>query len=297
MRNVAERRHQRQKQYSRQRWTRMIQRIQRRAGSLRKVIMRFALLITGSVLLLLIGLALFSPILEIKQIRVSRTDPRIDAENIQRALAPLFGRHLFFLPPQEVSAMLRQAVPDLRDARITKQYPSVLQLNIGLDPIVAEIVIENPDTPPLTGTGAQTGTGQMIVDPEGQDYLTNEGLYAVYNASQVQTGSATLLKLRVVDWAVRPEPWKPLVDAQFLDVMQSAESELKTQFSSQVTSRTIFVRAREFHLRLQRYSLWFDMRSPLPEQLQRYRIFLQTIGQDKATEYVDLRIKDKIVYK
>lgn len=259
--------------------------------------MRFALLITGSVLLLLIGLALFSPILEIKQIRVSRTDPRIDAENIQRALAPLFGRHLFFLPPQEVSAMLRQAVPDLRDARITKQYPSVLQLNIGLDPIVAEIVIENPDTPPLSGTGSQTGTGQMIVDPEGQDYLTNEGLYAVYNASQVQTGSATLLKLRVVDWAVRPEPWKPLVDAQFLDVMQSAESELKTQFSSQVTSRTIFVRAREFHLRLQRYSLWFDMRSPLPEQLQRYRIFLQTIGQDKATEYVDLRIKDKIVYK
>jgi hypothetical protein len=135
-----------------------------------------------------------------------------------------------------------------------------------------------------------------VTIPEGGEFLTQNGLYVVYEPSQVQTGSG-ILQLHIVDWGARPEPWKQLVDPNMLDLMRGAEAELQTQFGIQTKSRTIFVRAREFHLKTPTYMLWFDTRSPLAEQLQRYRFFLQSVGQGAATQYVDLRLKDKIVYK
>jgi len=39
------------------------------------------------------------------------------------------------------------------------------------------------------------------------------------------------------------------------------------------------------------------MESPLEDQLERYRLFLQAVGKDVAKEYVDLRLRERVVYK
>jgi len=257
--------------------------------------MQFAALVVGGIILLFIGLALFSPILHIREIRIARSDPRIDAELVQQALSPLFGDHLFFLSTNEVADLLEDAVADMREAEITKQYPSTLQIRVTLDPVIAQLTIDDPNRT-QTGSGAQAGSGEVVPAPTTVDYLTSGGLYVVYNKSQVQTASG-LLQLKVVDWEVRPEPWKTLIEPEFLDVMRAAENELRTQFGLTVRTRSVYVRAREFHLQTPTYALWFDMRSPLPEQLQRYRLFLQSTPPGSAKEYIDLRLKDKIVYK
>lgn len=295
---LAERRHKRKKQFFVQRWQRTIQRLQRRAGSLKRVVLQFSVLIVSGLLLMFIGFALFSPILHIREIRVARSDPRIDAEQVQMAVSPLLDEHLFFLSTQQVVDLLEESVPDLRDATVTKQYPSTLRIRVTLDPIIAKLTIEDPDKKPETGTGAAaTGSGEEVVR-KGSDYLTSEGLYVTYFPSQLQDASSGgMLNLRVIDWGVRPEPWKRLVEPQFLDVIRQAESELKSQFGINVRSREVYLRAREFHLITPKYALWFDLRSPLPEQLQRYRMFLQNVGPEAAKEYIDLRLTDKIVYK
>jgi hypothetical protein len=292
-RALVERRHKRRKNYAFQRWQRGFQRLQRRAGSLRAIIMQFAVLIVSGLLLLGVGLALFSSILHIRQIRINRNDPRIDTEQIQRTLAPLFGQHLFFTSTQDVVSLLKNAVPDMEQAEVAKEYPSTLRLRITLDPIIAALTIENP-VQPAAGSGATAGSGQLI--PEGADYLTSKGLYVVYQQSQVQTGSG-LTVLTVVDWGVRPEPWKQLIDPPFVEMMRIAEEQLRTQFALPVRSRIVYIRAREFHLKTPTHSLWFDLRSPVDEQIQRYRMFLQSVGTASAKEYVDLRLKEKIVYK
>lgn len=298
-RNLVQRRHQRAKQQRAQKFQRAVQRIRRRAGSLRKLLMQFAVFIVAGLVLLGIGLALFSPILHIREIRVQRTDPRIDAEKIQMSLGPLFGEHLFFLSTQEVSDLLQASIPDLVRADIVKQYPATLQIRVYLDPIIAQLIIDEPDrTPQQTASGAvvaaQTGAVEI---PEGGEFLTQKGLYVVYQPSQVRVGSGGLLQLRLVDWGERPEPWKRLVEPKMLDVMRSAEGELQTQFGLVTQSREVYIRAREFHLKLPQHTLWFDTRSPLSEQLQRYRFFLQSVGAAAATQYVDLRLTDKIVYR
>ena len=79
--------------------------------------------------------------------------------------------------------------------------------------------------------------------------------------------------------------------------MHNAEQALDEQFGQKVRSRSVYLRAQEFHLLTQQYSLWFDLKSPLEAQLLRYRLFLQTVGKDTAKEYIDLRLTDRVVYK
>ncbi len=260
---------------------------------MRALIVRYLLVLIGSMVALCIGLALFSPILHIREIRVPRSDPRIDAERIQSALKPFFGQHLFFVTSDQVEAAIEAATPDLQSVSVSKQYPVTLSLRVTLDPVIAHLVIEGPDQTPQAGTGTITGTGAVH---EGDDYLTDQGVYVTYNPSQIQTGTG-LLQLTVIDWAVRPEPGKQLVDEEMLTAMRQAEQILQSEFDLPVSRRVVYLRAREFHLKLPAFSLWFDLRTPLDEQLQRFRVYLEQIGATKAKEYVDLRIQGKIVYK
>lgn len=246
------------------------------------------------VTLLIIGLALFSPILAVREIHVARTDLRLDTELIQQSLRPLFGERLPFLSVDSIPPILtsglpdrhRSAVPDLTSVTITKVYPSTLQFRLQLKPIAYRLSIESPDQKTATAPVAASGS----------DFLTDDGMYVVY--TNLQTGSGAKLPLmHIVDWSVRPDPWKALVSTDLLTAMHDAGRILATDFHQPVLSRTIFLRAREVHLKLPAYELWFDLQSPIADQLNRYRVFLAVTPPGAATEYVDLRMSGKVVYR
>jgi hypothetical protein len=96
---------------------------------------------------------------------------------------------------------------------------------------------------------------------------------------------------------VKPDPWKPLLTTEFLQNMKTTEDALQSQFGQLIRNRTVFLRAREYHLQTQTAELWFDLKSPIEEQLARYRLFLQSVPPGSAKQYVDLRIPDKLIYK
>lgn len=271
-----------------------MQRFQRRSESLWSGVRRLAILLGGGIVVLGIGIALFSPVFHVQRIRVARSDPRIDVEQIQRALAPLFNRHLFFLPPEEVQRLLVAQVPDLAGAEATKLYPSTLGVHLTLDPIIARLVIEDPDRARVA-----SGSGSAAAMPSAKtlgDFLTERGMYVAYAPSQVASMTG-MLTVHVVDWGVRPVPGKPLVEPEILSAMRAVEGAIVQDFQQPVKSRTVFVRAREFHMEIPRHTLWFDLRSSQEEQLARYRLFLQSGSAQEAKQYVDLRLKEKIVYR
>lgn len=292
MRSVVQRRHQRQRSYRIQRFRRILQKFQHRVGSMRAMMLRYALVTITSFVLLALGLLLFSPILNVREIRISRADPRIDAEQIRQALSPFFGQHLLLLGPEQIKHAVQAAVPDVADVQVEKDYPSTLILSVTPDPIVARLFIDDPDHA-ATGTGVVTGSGAQS---SLSDYLTDKGVYMTYLPSQVRAGTG-ILDLHVIDWAVRPEPGKVLVESGLLLSMQSAERTLQSEFGLATVSRTVYLRAREFHIRVRGYKLWFDQRSPLAEQLDRYRQFVQYIGLKNVKEYIDLRVQNMVVYR
>lgn len=261
---------------------------------IRSFMLRFALIFFIGLALLLLCIALFSPVLDVREIRVARNDPRLDTELIQRSLSPLFGRRLPLVHVDELIPMLRtditdlhrSAVPDLATVTVRKEYPSTLQVRLTLKPLAYRLSIDSPGqaapAAPAAGSGA--------------DFLTTDGMYVTYTATQAASGSALPL-LHIVDWGVKPNPWRPLVSRELLHEVEKAEAALAERYTQTVTNRTIFLRAREYHLKVGGLTLWLDLRSPLDEQLLRYEVFRNTVPAGTAKQYVDLRVEDKIIYK
>lgn len=264
-------------------------RIERRSAVVVGIIRRFAWV--GMVLVAIgaVAVALFSPIFTVQEMRVIRSDARIDIEQVQRSLAPLFGRHMLLLSNREVQMLLENDVPELQDATIAKEYPDLVEVRIALQPIAARLDIVEPDEAVTTETGAIEGVER--------DFLTTEGLYVRYTPAQVVNASSGTYLIKLVDWGARPTPFERLIEPEFLNLLLQAQRSIEGEFQQRVTERSIYLRAQEVHLQTERFALWFDRKSTLEEQLDRYRVFLTTAGLDAAEEYVDLRLKDKVVYK
>jgi hypothetical protein len=297
MRDFAKRRQRHRKELILRKWSKLWRRMQRKGENAREVSVKLAPWILGTVAVILTGSFLFSPIFTVKEIRIARNDARVDIERAQRLLRPLFGRHLFFLSSQEVLPLLENGLPptadrpaesgiiDLQNVEVSKRYPATLQLRLTLDPLYSRIRFVQSTASVVAATGAITA-----------DFITSEGVYVAYTPDQV--GSGMLLPLlTVTDWKDPPQPFSQVVQPELLKSMQHAEQALLQQFGQVVRSRTVYLRAQEFHLQTPEFSLWMDSRTPLDAQLMRYRIFLQSAGKAAAKEYVDLRLTDRVVYK
>lgn len=258
-----------------------MRRFQRFAGDVRTSFIRWSLVAAVGMLLLIFGLLVFSPIVRVREITVFRSDPRLDIESVQNNLAPLFGTHLFFLPTHDVVQMLKAQISDLDMAEVRKNYPSQLTVKITLKPLAARLNIINPDAP-------DSATGSVI------HFVTDNGIFIVTNTP----GETEILPLiRIVDWAAFPAPGTQLLPVDLMDHMRKAENALEVQFGHTVTERTVFLRAREYHLRVEPYEIWFDMAGSLDDQLVRYRAFLQSVPPGDVKQYIDLRLSDRIIYK
>lgn len=284
-RMLVERRLARQAHWRRERLLRKLRRLQHLLTDRKQVLSRWFLGAICGVVLFGLGFLLFSPILHVREIRVRRTDIRLDAEAIQRSLAPIFGRHLLFLSTQEIASLVRSVAPDLTEMTVRKHYPSRLVLHLTLEPLLAQIAISSPDD-----EGTALGSGTLAIP---YDVLTAQGRFVVYPVLHLPT----LPLIRVVDWGVRPEPGQVLLAPIFLERLLKAEEALEQEFGLEVRGRTVFFRAREFHLTTLPLTLWFDLHSPLEDHLRRFRTFLASEAAAEAWQYVDLRLSDRIVYK
>lgn len=258
---------------------------------------KWGLAITLCTIGIVFGVLVFSPLLQVREIRVQRSEMRVDIERVQQVLSPLFSRHLLFLSTHDVTSLLAQAFPDFDAAEVSKHYPSQLVVRLKLKPVLARLYIEEPPAPPplVTGTGARIGSGALASPPlrRGVDYLTTNGIYVVLPGSV--SGALTL---NLVDWSLRPSPNARLFSEGFLTALRDAEAGVKSITGQELKKRTVYLRAREFQLQLRSGpTLWFDTRSPIQEQLQRLTLFLRAQPLEGVNRYVDLRLSGKVVYR
>lgn len=277
------------------RWRRWVHATQRGVTNWRRAIIQWSAITLVALVLLAGGIVAFSPIGQVEEIRVSRTDPRLDIEEVQQLLAPLFGSSLVTVSSREIRSLLEQRIVDIHGVTISKHYPSQLFVRVLLAPLVARsrVLAPGEENLPAQGSGASL------------TFITDRGTFAV--VPQSFAGSSSLPLIDLVDWGIRPEPGSPILSQDFLERMQQSVDTLQTQFGQQVKRRVAFIRAQEFHLTVPRslsndatvdkVSLWFDVRSPIEEQLLRYRMFLRSVGLTPVKEYVDLRLSDRVIYR
>lgn len=294
-RRIAQKYHRPRRRYSWERFRRHSQRwSQRLQWTAQKAVASFWWLLGGA-LLGIVLITLFSPLLTVRSMRVARRDPRIDVELVEQALRPLFGMRMLFVRQQDIEPLLKEdlpevkraAVPDMKSLAVGKEYPSTLILEITPATLIAQARVLQPDMQPLPA-----GSGTTLLE-----VITEDGMLAAYLPSEVPDAAA-LMPVDIVDWGARPQPWTHLADPEVFNEIRRVETLLRDQFGQGVQRRVLYLRAQEYHFLLDDgLSLWLDRRSPVDEQLARYKLFLQVTPRGVAKQYVDLRLHDRIVYR
>ena len=241
-----------------------------------------ALLVAG------VSYALFSPTLQVQEIRIQRSDRRLDIEEVQRTLSPMFGSHIAFVSVQDIAALLENTLPDVAEVVVRKSYPSLLHVAITLDPLVARLEIESPDAEEAQGKEGEEEQLQTY------DFLTSGGVYVQYPGLVLED---PLPVLHIADWGLRPYPGTQIMDPALLTDLDAAEQILAQQFGHDILKRTIHLRSQEYHIQTTSHALWFDHENGVMNQIRRYRTFLQHADLEKVEQYIDLRIEDKVVYR
>lgn len=252
-----------------------------------------------------------SPLFRITSMRVSREDPRLDIEEVQRLFLPFFGKHLMLLSPHLLEQTILMAYPEVVSVKVAKRFPSELHVTLYTDPIVANVQLGSPDSTersftPLGGSGTY-------------HYLTARGVYLEYSTPiEPKEGEEERMQLNVVDWAVKPTHRQKLLEERAIQDMQHVRRLLSQSFGHTVRSIMIYARAREFHVVVahpglpdsrqagsparqqsggDELTLWFDQARPIVQQLDRYREFLRALPLERVEEYLDLRLHDRVVYR
>lgn len=297
-RTILNRKYARQTKHRKEKYKRMIRKSQASFARTLTLIKKWFLVVAAAVAVLFIGFILFSPVLHVREIRVARSDARLDLEKVQLILAPLFDRHMLFLSHREVRSLLEDGISDIDTISITKNYPDELKVGIELDPLVLRVVIDDPTPePPPEELLEPLPEGEEVpaepAKPVLTDFLTSEGVFV----SSPEVPDETLPVITLTDWGVRPTPGDKILSPEFFEQMHFAEQALRQQFGHGIEKRTVFMRAKEFHLDLGGYELWFDTHSTVAEQLGRYRVFLRSVDPKVVLEYIDLRLSDRVIYK
>ncbi len=270
--------------------------------------LRFWLLcLLGFFVLTLITYFLFSPTFTIRSIRVSREDRRVDVEEIQTLLSPTFGNHILFVSPLLIAREIQSAFPEISSVQVRRSFPDELQILLSMDEISATVEIGKPDdTEASAPEEIAAGSGSGAASQDLHRYVTKQGVYLEYPFPLPDQNEERRLPLHLVDWAVKPAHRQALFTPLVLETMTQARSILEQSFGNSIASITVYVRAREFHVKTvhpgrpegkEAIVLWFDLASSLPEQIERYREFLRSETLDAAEEYVDLRLHDRVVFR
>lgn len=235
----------------------------------------------------------------VSSIRVSRGDRRIDGEEIQMLLAPEFGKHLLFISPLLIARNIQEAYPEMKTVAVRRLFPDELHISLTMDRIAARVLLGGPEETEANAPPPSSPSPDGI-----ERFVTEGGIYLEY-PFPLET-SEPLLTIHVVDWATKPEHRQPLLQPAILQELLQAKNILEQTFGASVPVVTFFVRALEFHIQTKNPGLseekealvlWFDLASPLLDQINRYRDFLRTVPAGSAKEYVDLRLRDRVVYR
>ena len=247
---------------------------------------------------------LFSPVFSVTSIKVNRQDRRVDIEEIQQLLSPLFGKHMLFVSPIALEHTVREAYPEVSSVAVEKRFPHDLHVTILMDSVAAPVFIGDPeqteaDARPLLTPPEEGELPEIREEDALHHYITAGGIYLEYPFVLPIPGDTELVLplLYLVDWAVKPAHRQELLEPELVRDLGRARDILQDSFGHSVHFITIYVRAREFHIETERIVLWFDFATPLTQQIERYREFLRTIPLEDVEEYIDLRLHDRVVYR
>ena len=247
-------------------------------GQYRKIIIVVACLavISGAAALLF-----FSDFFHIQYIVIAREDLRIPVEELKQFVTDqVKDQNLLFFNKDQLYVNIRQKYPELERLEITRMLPRTLKIEAREYPIVA--LVKEQDK-----TETKVVNAQGVILP-----LLNETnqypLIEIPSYEELRQQYSTILEMYI-----NFQDYSHIMNATDLGKLLQTKQFLETKLEP-ITIIRYYPLEREMHFVFKSgYTIWLDLTKEINEQLTKLD---KLYGQLNRLEYVDLRIKDKIIY-
>lgn len=236
-----------------------------------------------------LGGVVFFSYFTVQSIRISRTDFRIDGEDIADYAHKLYiGKNIFLQRQEAIEAELKKTFPEIAAVSIERQLPKTLRLIITTHPVAFRWSCER-----VKKTISETG--DIIESKESVAFFVNQdGRITMANPDE----QAAFLIYEKTPCPSQIDRRQQIMNAATVQKIFTAKDLLETVLGTSVDRAGYYRDAKEIHLITEdEVAYWIDFVSPVAEQIEKLRIALTLEPKLKTPlQHVDLRVPEKIFY-
>ncbi|QQS58921.1 FtsQ-type POTRA domain-containing protein [Candidatus Peregrinibacteria bacterium] len=235
-----------------------------------------------------LGIVSLSAFFAIQHVLISRTDMRMQTQDLDAYVKKFFRKNLVFLQKSKVQEDFFTAFPEIKEVVIHKSFPNTLQIRLSSYPVAFRWVCEYEkktiseegkiESKTLRETSFVNEKGLATAsDKEDQD------VFSVYEKDPCRPRNAEQ---------------KRVISEEFIRYLQNTKAELSEILGKPIVRAGYFRSAREVHfISEDETAFWIDFSSPPEKQLEKLRTALSAEPSlNKELDHVDLRITNKIFY-
>ena len=218
----------------------------------------------------------FSPLFRINEIIINRQNLVVDTLEAEIFLNDiLYKKNILLVSKKNISNLLKQEFPQWKSFIIEKKFPNKILVQIETYQIFAYVRIMDENNKIKS---------ELPINELGNisylDFDVDPSLYINYLEPLEQI----------------PMFGDSLIFAQDIKKIKQIKNILLENYELLTKNIDYFKFGKEVHFNVFKYFLWFDLSQDLTSQLKRYDYVLTELNQ-KDLEYIDLRIKNRVIYK
>ncbi len=276
----------------------------------------FLFVVIGVVFLALIIFLLFSSRFAISKIEVARDDLHIDSSMVTELLAESKGKSIFAFSKKKAKNLIEDTYPEFSRVEIRKLLPNRIKVELETHEIVANIKayyilpkVEEPEPSEeerealeisealKTAFDLEAGTeteDKEEITPIEQKALLNRIGQAIFDREE----DLQLMTITVDGLSQPIEDREVIIPTESMDYIVNSIKYFVNLMQKEVTSVRFLPIAREVHLTTEdTLVLWLSTMKDYEEQLDKLHTIYKVAELDKEDlAYIDLRIKEKIIY-
>jgi len=271
--------------------------------------------------------------LSITDIEVVRGSFNIDSAAIENQLDRFIGKNLLFFPKKRIYTTINAHFPEFAEIKVDKIFPSTIKIQLKSYPIVANLrayyVLPDPEV--VTEGESFTELGKAIAELSGEDpnlalieidnpLSDDEVTDSIFdlNEEDNETGvteQKSLLNrigqaifdqeenLELMTVTVRQlnqpvEDREQVIPKEYMDYMLEVIDYFTNAMGLEVLGVEYLRVGREIHLKTEKnLVIWLSIERDFKEQINKLSTIYESAELDQEDlSYIDLRVKDKVIY-
>lgn len=241
----------------------------------------------------LVFIFFFTSFFVIENINLERENFRVDTGKVVDSLKDYRYSNILLISTSKIEKKIKETFPEYKTVTVKRVFPNTLMIQVKNFDIIAQFKVFIKPQSKITE-----------FDVETIELKPYEQILAINSEGVIEQNNTIYESLPVLEIAgIQDIPLVQgdrIVSKNNLDLVWSAKTILWEELGIASNYIKYFPDAKEVHLKTENnYEIWIDFTTPINEQIDKLKKISNHVdwNENPPSEHIDLRIKNRIIYK